>query len=200
MKYFLGTEEINFSEKELLDSYINEGTEGITYKYKNSAIKIYSNTYPYKPKLSEEEIFRMSKIPTKRILMPEKPLYDENEFDHHLKVALRELALEEVRIKKYPNYPSRLSSLYVSKTLEEAEKWYKLFIELGRPTYSIVKVEVDGNEFIGDAQNCFDGTKDKNKNMELAEYYWKNEGNFKGKDPIIEIIVDGKIKVIDIIK
>ena len=77
MKYFLGTEEINFSEKELLDSYINEGTEGITYKYKNSAIKIYSNTYPYKPKLSEEEIFRMSKIPTKRILMPEKPLYDE---------------------------------------------------------------------------------------------------------------------------
>ena len=61
MKYFLGTEEINFSEKELLDSYINEGTEGITYKYKNSAIKIYSNTYPYKSKLSEEEIFRLKK-------------------------------------------------------------------------------------------------------------------------------------------
>ena len=153
---------------------------------KNHHSGVYNRVYELKDKV--DDIY----------LNPDK--YDENEFDHHLKVALRELALEEVRIKKYPNYPSRLSSLYVSKTLEEAEKWYKLFIELGRPTYSIVKVEVDGNEFIGDAQNCFDGTKDKNKNMELAEYYWKNEGNFKGKDPIIEIIVDGKIKVIDIIK
>ena len=126
--------------------------------------------------------------------------YNDNEFDHHLKVALRELALEEVRKNKYPSYPSRLASLYVSNTLEEAEKWYNLFIELGRPTYSIVKVEVDGNEFIGDAQNCFDGTKNKNKNMELAEYYWQRKDNYKGKEPIIEIIVDGKIKVVEIIK
>ena len=126
--------------------------------------------------------------------------YNDNEFDHHLKVALRELALEEVRKNKYPNYPSRLASLYVSNTLEEAEKWYNFFIELGRPTYSIVKVEVDGNEFIGDAQNCFDGTKNKNKNMELAEYYWQRKDNYKGKEPIIEIIVDGKIKVVEIIK
>ncbi len=126
--------------------------------------------------------------------------YNEKEFDHHLKVALRELALEEVRKEKYPNYPSRLSSLYVSNTLEEAEKWYELFIKLGRPTYSIVKVEVDGNEFVGDAHNCFDGTKDKEKNLELAEYYWKRKDNFKDKEPIIEIIVDGKIKVIEIIR
>lgn len=126
--------------------------------------------------------------------------YNNDDFDHHLKVALRELAMEEVRKEKYPTYPSRLSSLYVSETLEEAEKWYKIFIDLGRPTYSIVKVEVDGNEFIGDAQNCFDGTKDKNKNIEMAEYYWKANGNFKGEKPIKEIIVNGKIKVIEIIK
>ncbi len=126
--------------------------------------------------------------------------YNDNEFDHHLKVALRELAMEEVRLQKYPNYPSRLASLYVSKTLEEAEIWYELFIKLGRPTYSIVKVEVDGNEFIGDAENCFDGTKDKAKNLELAEYYWKGEKNYKGKEPIEEIIVNGNIQVVEIIK
>lgn len=123
-----------------------------------------------------------------------------DEFDHHLKVALRELALEDVRRKKYSNYPSRLASLYVSNTLQEAEKWYNLFIKLSRPTYSIVKVEVNGNEFIGDAQNCFDGTKDKKRNMQLAEYYWKGKNNFKDKDPIIEILVDGEIKVVEIIK
>ena len=126
--------------------------------------------------------------------------YKDIELDHHLKVALRELALEEVRSKKYPNYPSRLSCLYVSNSLEEAEKWYNLFIELGRPTYSIVKVEIEGNEFIGDAENCFDGTIDKEKNLELAENYWNYKTNFKGKKPIKEILVNGKIKVIEIMK
>lgn len=126
--------------------------------------------------------------------------YKDVELDHHLKVALRELALEEVRKSKHSDYPSRLASLYVSNSLEEAEKWYQTFIDLGRPTYSIVKVEVDGNVFVGDAWNCFDGTIDKNKNLELAEKYWMNTKNDLGKDPIVEIIVDGKIKVIEIIK
>jgi len=126
--------------------------------------------------------------------------YRDIELEHHLKVALRELAMEEVRKEKYPNYPSRLASLYVSNTLDEAEKWYNLFIELGRPTYSIVKVEVDGNVYVGDANNCFDGTIDKNKNLELAEIYWKHKENLEGKEPIVEILASGKIKVIEIVK
>lgn len=65
--------------------------------------------------------------------------------------------MEEVRKKKYPNYPSRLASLYVSATLEEALKWYEMFTEWGRPTYSIVKVVVDGNIYVGDSWNCLDG-------------------------------------------
>ena len=126
--------------------------------------------------------------------------YEKVELDHHLKVALRELALEEVRKEKYSEYPSRLASLYVSNSLEEAEKWYDTFIKLGRKVFSIVKLEIDGNIFVGDAWNCFDGTIDKNKNLELAENYWKYEKNNIGKDPIVEILVDGNIKVIEIIK
>ena len=126
--------------------------------------------------------------------------YKNVELDHHLKVALRELAIEEIRKEKYSTYPSRLSSLYVSNSKEEAEKWYNLFIELGRPTYSIVKVEVDGNVFVGDSYNCFDGTIEKNKNLELAENYWKYKKNQEGKEPIVEILVNGKIKVIEIVK
>ena len=126
--------------------------------------------------------------------------YKNIELEHHLKVALRELAMEEVRKEKYPNYPSRLASLYVSNSLEEAEKWYDLFIELGRPTYSIVKVEVDGNTYVGDAYNCFDGSIDKKKNLELAENYWKYKENLEGKQPIVEILASGKIKVIEIVK
>ena len=53
--------------------------------------------------------------------------FDGEELEHHTKVALRELALEEVRTRKYPQYPSRMSSLYVSKTLEESIKWFDFF-------------------------------------------------------------------------
>lgn len=126
--------------------------------------------------------------------------YENIELDHHIKVALRELALEEVRKEKFPKYPSRLSSLFVSKTLKEAEEWYKLFVKIGRPTYSIIKVETDGDIFIGDAWNCFEGTINQKENLELAEKYWKYKKNKIGKKPIVEILINGKIKVIEIVK
>jgi len=47
--------------------------------------------------------------------------YNTKALDHHTAVALRELALEEIRLKKYPAYPSRMSCLYVSETFEEAK-------------------------------------------------------------------------------
>ena len=147
---------------------------------------VYDRVYSYKEKV--DDIYKN----------PEA--YKNMELEHHLKVALRELAIEEVRKEKYSDYPSRLASLYVSNTLSEAEKWYNLFIELGRPTYAIVKVEVDGNIYIGDANNCFDGTIDKNKNLELAEKYWKYKENIEGKEPIVEILASGKIRVIEIVK
>ena len=39
--------------------------------------------------------------------------YNAEKLEHHTSVALRELALEEVRKKKYSNYPSRMACLYV---------------------------------------------------------------------------------------
>ena len=122
------------------------------------------------------------------------------ELTDDLKKALREYALEEVRVKDYPDYPSRLSCLYVSNTLEEAEFWYNIFIEQGRLTFQIVKVSVEGSDFTGDAWNCFEGTSDRNKNLDLAHRYWNNQDNLQGEKPIVETLVDGKIRVIEIIK
>ena len=122
---------------------------------------VYDRVYAFKDKV--EEIYNNPKE------------YENVELDHHLKVAFRELALEEVRKKKYPEYPSRLASLYVSNSL-------------------------DGNVYVGDSWNCFEGTIDKKKNLELAENYWKYEKNNIGKEPIVEVLVNGKIKVIEIVK
>lgn len=129
---------------------------------------------------------------------PEK--YREKELEHHTSVALRELALEEVRKKKYPGYPSRMSCLYVSKTLQESEDWAEFFTRIGRPTYCIVKLKIEGRCFEGDATKCFDGQIDKSENLRLAEIYWENRQEDTQDRPIVEMLVDGKITVLEIVK
>lgn len=126
--------------------------------------------------------------------------YNADELEHHTSVALRELALEEVRQKKYPHYPSRMSCLYVSETFEEAENWGKFFAQIGRPTYCIVKLKVKGSYFIGDATKCFDGQTDKEENLRLAEIYWESKSGNSDKRPIYEMLVDGHITVVEIVK
>lgn len=145
-----------------------------------------------------ERVYNLQEIVNDIYSNPTK--YDDSKLDHHTKVALRELAMEEVRKKKYPNLPSRLKSLYVSDSLEKANKWYELFIEWNRPTFQIVKVVTDGNSFKGDACNCFEGTTDKKKNLELSERYWTGLNNIYGDTPIYEILLDGNIEVLEIIK
>jgi len=122
--------------------------------------------------------------------------YSIDELEHHTAVALRELALEEFRQQKHPAYPSRMSCLYVSETMEEAEKWAAFFGQIGRPTYHIVRLQIDGGIFIGDATKCFRGSPDKASNLQLAEQYWEIS-----QAPIVkEILADGTITVLEIVK
>lgn len=122
------------------------------------------------------------------------------ELEHHTAVALRELAMEEVRQRLFPQYPSRMACLFVSQTLEEAEKWAAFFAnDCRRPTYHIVKLRVQGRLFAGDACNCFDGTPDKAENLRLAENYWHNGPNGEGR-PITELLADGDILVEEILR
>lgn len=127
-------------------------------------------------------------------------IYCADTMEHHIRVALRELALEKTRVQFYPDYPSRMSCLYVSEHLDEAEKWAELFVKWGRATYSIVKLKVIGNLFEGDANNCFDATLDEIENLNLARRYWEKQPNIAKEPPIKEILVDGDIEVVQIVK
>lgn len=142
----------------------------------------------------------MGKLPVVEDIYKHPEKYDTGELEHHTKVALRELALEEVRKRDYPEYPSRMSCLYVSDSVEEAEKWAEWFCDWGRPVYSIVKLKCMGNVFCGNANNCFDATLSEDENLTLAKRYWENLPNLKSEPPINEILVDGDIEVIEIIK
>ena len=129
---------------------------------------------------------------------PEK--YRGVELPYNVGVALRELALEKVRKEKFPQYPSRMAALYVSKTYEEAERWGGYFARIGRLTYCVAKIEVSGNCYYGDAYKCFDGTISEEENLRLAEIYWLNGPNEDGHEPITEVLVNGDIKVVEILK
>lgn len=142
----------------------------------------------------------MSKLNIVNDIYANPSKYNTDTLEHHTSVALRELALEEIRKDKYPAYPSRMHCLYVSNSKEEAEKWCSLFVKWGRPTYQIVKLKINGRKFVGDACNCFQAKLNKDENLILSERYWRNLPNTNGDEPIIEILVDGDIKVIEIVK
>lgn len=139
----------------------------------------------------------MEKVPLAEEIYGNPDRYDAEKLEHHTRVALRELALEKIRQEKYPEYPSRMSCLYVSESMEEAEKWAELFREWKRPVYGIVRLKILGRVFAGDANNCFDAALNEAENLRLAERYWRNLPNLKGEPVIREMLVDGDIEVVE---
>ena len=122
--------------------------------------------------------------------------YDSNRLEHHTAVALRELALEEVRKTDYPQFPSRLACLYVSDTPEEARQWENYFIKLRRPVFGIVQLKITGRRFVADANNCFAPSLCREENLRLAHRYWQNLPNAQQESPLREILADGRISVL----
>lgn len=63
----------------------------------------------------------------------------------------------------------------------------------------IVKLLVEGSIFEGNAKLCFDATLDEEENLMLARRYWENQ-NTEEDDLIVELLADGHMKVIEIVK
>ena len=74
------------------------------------------------------------------------------------------------------------------------------FAQLGRPTYHIVKLEISGRKFVGNANLCFQGTPNQERNLELAERYWQVSPAPSEERPVWEILVDGKVRVAEIVE
>ena len=150
----------------------------------------------------ESGVYRrvMEKLPMVEQIYNAPKSWEGKELEHHTMVALRELALEEVRQERYPDKPSRLHCLYVSESLKEAKQWAEFFIGLGRPTYQIVKLQISGRRFVGNANLCFDATSDRAYNREMAQRYWQIFPVPTGEPPIWEILVDGEIQVEKIVE
>ncbi|OSY17413.1 hypothetical protein BTJ48_01224 [Bacillus mycoides] len=110
--------------------------------------------------------------------------------------AVRETIVEMVRLQEFPEYPSRLSCLYASKSYEDALKCKALFDSYNRDVLQIVKLRVIGSSFEGDGNLLpkEDGIPFAQK-MEQAREYWK--GNVRNELP--ELLINGRIEVVEII-
>ncbi|MFE6138701.1 DUF2441 domain-containing protein [Bacillus sp. NPDC057893] len=110
--------------------------------------------------------------------------------------AVRETIVEMVRLQEFPEYPSRLSCLYASKSYEAALKWKALFDSYNREVLQIVKLRVIGSYFEGDGNLLpkEDGIPFAQK-IEQAREYWK--GNVRNELP--ELLINGRIEVVEII-
>ena len=62
------------------------------------------------------------------------------------------------------------------------------------------KLEVEGNDFVGDATKCFKGCLSKEENLKLAEAYWEREADADNQQAVCEMLVDGQITVVEIVK
>lgn len=71
MKFYIGDKLYEFTEDELAFMYLDEGNEGIIYQKGKAAIKIY-NDYCAKTRLDEETTIQLTKINTRRLLLPRK--------------------------------------------------------------------------------------------------------------------------------
>lgn len=111
--------------------------------------------------------------------------------------AIREVIVEMVRLQDFPNYPSRLSCLYATKSYEDALKWKELFDLYNRHVLQIVKLRVNGNYFEGNANLLpkEDGAPFSQK-IEQAKDYWKSDM----KSELTELLINGRIEVVEIME
>lgn len=104
MELFLDNEKVNFSDIELRERYINEGSEGTLYQYGKEAIKVYKDDF-YMKRLNEVEAKKLSKIPTKRILLPKRMVYNSDKefigYTTPFKIEYYKELLYKLSMKKY---------------------------------------------------------------------------------------------------
>lgn len=109
---------------------------------------------------------------------------------------LRELVLEQIRLKEFPKHPSRLECLYCCKTYQEAKSWINALkrMQPNQPPLQIVKLKAKGKIFEGDGSLMLRNTYSLNSKIDMARQYWNGSNN-----PIMsEILFVGTAQVVEI--
>ena len=77
MRFYVNDKEYNIDYEDMIKRYIKSGWASDVYKFDKYAFKI-NKEICFKYRLDEKSVKYLSKIQTKRILLPKEPIYDEN--------------------------------------------------------------------------------------------------------------------------
>jgi hypothetical protein len=117
---------------------------------------------------------------------------------YHYTYACRELILEDIRKELFPDYPSRLTGLWViPDDLEELKYWWNA---LGlEKKNTIIKLNLSGKVFEGSNEYISAGMQSVNRFRKQALKYWRgNPGTMPGTR--FECLFEGYATVLDIIE
>ena len=118
------------------------------------------------------------------------------QYVYHSCLVIRELVLENIRLKEYTNHPSRLECLYCVESIEDARKWIEPLKRMDRhnPPLQIVKLKAKGKLFKGDGNLMLRNTFSIDSKIEMAHKYWNAETNSDNE----ELLFIGDVEVVKI--
>ncbi len=157
--------------------------------------RVYNADYTINGKSAKEELKAISKKKIFHFLGKEK-LQRVKKIISDYDFSLREVALEQVRLKKFKNYPSRLTSLFACHTLENAKMWFPL-ITWQKNNYQFVKLKCTGKIFVGDSWHNTNEGFSFAERLEKADKYW---GEQLTETPRLETLFEGTAEVVEILE
>ncbi len=113
-------------------------------------------------------------------------------------VAMRDLAIEQIRKTYYPDYPSRLHSMYLSETKDETlNNLYVMSKNTHKQTFQAIAVKLNGKIFrANSSSNISRLGQSYSYYLERAKEYWSQKSTGK----VLEILFEGTAEVVDIIE
>lgn len=107
---------------------------------------------------------------------------------------LRELVFEHIRKCYFPECPSRFKCMYVLKDRDEVNSWLEIFKRINRKPLQIVKLELEGDVFEGNASLILRQSNSINDKIIQAKNYWSGDKT----NLIPEYLFVGKAKVLEV--
>lgn len=112
---------------------------------------------------------------------------------HNSKLDIREMILEEVRLREHPNYPSRYTCAWL--TDEASLPYWCEALNVQEEEYVALQVEADGNIFVS-TDDLLPRSCMSNEDIYKGAYQYWNPSEADLKRNAREYLLDGKMKIL----
>lgn len=114
-------------------------------------------------------------------------------------VAIRDLAMENVRQQFFPDYPSRMHAMYLSENKAQTLRYMEEKATIKGKTYQAVAVKLNGVIFRAGIKDCMIRRSGQSYSFyeEKAKAYWSQKCP---KGQAVEVLFEGEAEIVEILK